>query len=184
MRRHYYISNDLDDLESIENELESSGITTPQIHVLSRDDMGVQEHHLHEVPSFMKKDIVHSTSIAALFGFLCAILILAVAQFSGVTETVGWVPFIFLAVVVMGFITWEGGMWGIQEPNTHFKRFEKVLDAGMHVLYVEVNKDQEALLKSITDKHPRLQTASTEDAATGLLIRAENGVHHFAKWAP
>jgi len=184
MRRHYYISNDLDDLESIENELESSGITTPQIHVLSRDDMGVQAHHLHEVPSFMKKDIVHSTSIAALFGVLGAVLVVSVAHFSGVTETVGWVPFIFLAVVVMGLITWEGGMWGIQKPNIHFKRFEKALDAGMHVLYVEVNKDQEALLKSITDKHPRLQVAGIEKSATGLLIKAENGVHHFAKWAP
>ena len=184
MRRHYYISNDLDDLESIENELERSGITTPQIHVLSRDDMGVQQHHLHEVPSFMKKDIVHSTSIAALFGILGAVLVVSVAHFSGVTETVGWMPFIFLAVVVMGLITWEGGMWGIQRLNIHFKRFEKVLNAGNHVLYVEVKKDQEAVLTSVTDRHPRLQAAGTEDAATGLLIGMENGAHHFAKWAP
>jgi len=184
MRRHYYISNDLDDLESIEKELENRGVTTPQIHVLSRDDLGVQKHHLHEVPSMMKKDVVHSTSIAALFGFLCAVLVLSVAQFSGVTETVGWIPFIFLAVVVMGFVTWEGGMWGIQEPNIHFKRFQKALDAGKHVLYVEVKKDQEVLLKSVTDIHPGLQAAGIEDAATGLLISAENGAQHFAKWAP
>ena len=44
MRRHYYISDDLDDLKSIETELESNGITTPQIHVLSRDDAGLQAH--------------------------------------------------------------------------------------------------------------------------------------------
>lgn len=115
MRRHYYISDDLNDLESIETELESHGITTPQIHVLSRDDAGLQKHGLHRVPSFMKKDVVHSTSIAALFGFLCAVLVLSVAQFSGVTQTVGWIPFIFLAVVVMALITWEGGMWGIRK---------------------------------------------------------------------
>ncbi|MDX2464364.1 MAG: NAD/FAD-utilizing enzyme [Porticoccus sp.] len=184
MRRHYYISDDLDDLESIERELESQGLTTPQIHVLSRDDKGVQEHHLNKVNSFMKNDVVHSTTIAALFGFLCAVLVLAVAQFSGVTETVGWIPFIFFAVVVMGIITWEGGMWGIQEPNVHFKRFQKALKSGKHILYVEVKKDQEAILTAVTDNHPRLLAAGVEDVATGLLISTENGARYFVKWAP
>jgi len=184
MRRHYYISDDLDDLESIERELEENGVTTPQIHVLSKDDAGVEEHHLNHVPSFMKKDVVHSTSIAAMFGFLCAVLVLCVAEYSGVTETVGWTPFILLAVIVMSFITWEGGMWGIQEPNIHFKRFEKTLAEGKHVLYVEVNKSQEGLLWSVIDRHHKLLRAGIEDSSNGLLIGAENSAHSFTKWAP
>lgn len=184
MRRHYYISDDLDDLKSIETELESNGITTPQIHVLSRDDAGLQAHELHHVPSFMKKDVVHSTSIAALFGVLCAVLVLSVAQFSGVTQTVGWVPFIFLAIVVMAFITWEGGMWGIHHPNIHFERFQQALDEGKHVLYVEVKKKQEVILLSVINHHFGLQAAGTEDSSNELLISAENGANHFVKWAP
>jgi hypothetical protein len=184
MRRHYYISDDLDDLESIEKELESQGITIPQIHVLSRDDTGVQEHRLNKVNSFMKKDVVRSTLIAALFGFLGAVMVLFVAQFSGVAETVGWVPFILLAVVVMGIITWEGGMWGIQEPNIHFRRFQKALKSGKHIFYVEVKKDQEDILISVTDNHPGLLSAGSEDAGTGLLISTENGARYFVKWAP
>ena len=35
MLRHYYISDDLDDLEAVELELEGKGVSTPQIHVLS-----------------------------------------------------------------------------------------------------------------------------------------------------
>lgn len=184
MRRHYYISGDLDDLESIEQDLQIHGVTSPQIHVLSKDDLGVEEHNLHQVPSLMKKDVVHSTTVASIFGFLCAVLVLCVAEYTGVTETVGWIPFIFLAVIVMGFITWEGGMWGIQEPNVHFKRFQKALDDGNHVLYVEVRKSQESLLQSVVDQHPKLLKAGTADVATDLLITAENGVHQFSKWAP
>jgi len=184
MRRHYYISDDLDDLESIEVELEENGVTTAQIHVLSKDDFGVETHHLHHVPSFMKKDVVHSTMIAALFGFLCGALVLFVAQYTGVTNTLGWVPFIFLAVVVMGFITWEGGMWGIQEPNIHFKRFDQALFEGKHVLYVEVKKDQAALLGAIIEGHPKLLKAGVEESSTGLLIDAENSAKDFVKWAP
>ncbi|MFT7496839.1 MAG: hypothetical protein ACI9V8_001739, partial [Urechidicola sp.] len=36
MKRHYYISDDLDDLDRIEQELESSGVHKPQIHVFSK----------------------------------------------------------------------------------------------------------------------------------------------------
>jgi hypothetical protein len=61
MERHYYLSDDLDDLEAVENELEAAGISTPQIHVLSENDSEVENHHLHEVDSFTKSDVVHST---------------------------------------------------------------------------------------------------------------------------
>ena len=34
MNRHYYISDNLNDLETVEYELEASGINSEQIHVL------------------------------------------------------------------------------------------------------------------------------------------------------
>ena len=41
MRRFYYISDDLDNLEQIEHELESGGIARPQGHLVSNADVGV-----------------------------------------------------------------------------------------------------------------------------------------------
>ena len=58
MQRHYYISDNLDELESVEHELEASGISVEQIHVLSENEAAVEDHHLPEVVSFMKKDVV------------------------------------------------------------------------------------------------------------------------------
>ena len=150
MERHYYISNDLDDLEEIENQLEAAGISTPQIHVLSEDDAEVQNHHLHEVDSFTKNDVVHSTEIGFVFGAIGSTVVLIVAWLTGLTETAaGWIPWIFLAVVILGFSTWEGGLFGIQVPNVHFKRFQDDLHAGKHVLFVEVTADQEETLKGV-----------------------------------
>ena len=51
MNRHYYISDNLNDLEKVETELEASGIDTEQIHVLSERDAEVERHHLHDVSS-------------------------------------------------------------------------------------------------------------------------------------
>ena len=35
MKRHYYISEDLDDLERVEQELQGKGLDKPHMHVLS-----------------------------------------------------------------------------------------------------------------------------------------------------
>ena len=137
--RHYFISDDLDDLEKVEEELESRGVDTPQIHVLSLDDGATENHvHLHDVTSFMKSDVIRSGEWGLAIGVVGAALVLLVAYFMDWTNTVaGWIPFIFLSIVVLGFCTWEGGFIGIQRANKHFERFEKVLDEGKHVFFVD-----------------------------------------------
>ena len=143
MKRHYYISDDLDDLEIVERDLEAAGVSTPQIHVLSEDDAGLDEHHLHKVEAVLKKDVVHGTELGAVVGVIAAAAVLSIAYFSGLTETYTWVPAIFLSVIVLGFCTWEGGLIGIQEPHVDFRRFQEDLKAGKHVLFVDVDPEQE-----------------------------------------
>ena len=95
MRRFYYISDDLDNLEQIEHELESGGIARPQIYLLSNDDVGLENHDVNRVASFLKTDIVHLGEIGAVLGLAIAALILLVAHYSGIAAEVSWVPFIF-----------------------------------------------------------------------------------------
>lgn len=184
MKRFYYISDDLDDLERIEIELESNGIATPQIHVLSKRDAEVEERHLHEVQAFMKKDVVHSAEIGAVLGLIAAVVVLLVSYFSGMTEKVGWVPFVFLAIVVLGFITWEGGLFGIQVPNVHFARFEQALEQGKHILFVETEREQEPVLKKVLARHPKLDPAGIETTHTKWVILAQRKWKDFLNWAP
>ncbi len=174
MKRHYFISDDLDDLEAVENELESKGVTTPQIHVLSNDDAGLEHHHLHQVEAVLKRDVVRSTEIGAVIGVGASAAVLALAYFSGITETVGWVPFIFLAIVVLGFCTWEGGMFGIQEPHHDFKRFQEILDQGKHVLFVDLDPDQESILQQVVNDHPRLKMAGEGAATPRWVVRGQD----------
>ena len=168
MQRHYFISNSLDDLEVFEEQLEAAGVSTPQIHVLSRNDAEVEHHHhLHEVQSFMKNDIIHLTMRGAFVGICAFVLILLFAYFAGwTTSAAGWMPVIFLAVIVLGFCTWEGGLLGIQKPNHNFARFEKALSEGKHIFFVDLEPKQEAILERIVKSHP-----TAEMAGTGLSTR-------------
>ena len=184
MKRHYYISDDLDDLEIVERDLEAAGVTTPQIHVLSEDDAGVENHHLHEVEAVLKKDVVHGTERGAVIGVIGAIAVLVLAWFSGLTETYTWVPAIFLAVIVLGFCTWEGGLIGIQEPHVDFKRFEKDLHAGKHVLFVDVDPEQETTLRTVVKNHPKLQDAGEGGSTPRMVVRMQDKWSRFMKLAP
>src|SRR2546425_13341556 len=86
--RRYFISDDLDDLEVVEEQLESAGVSTPQIHVLTGHDAAVDHHeHLHRVQSFMKNDIVHSTWIAAAVGACALALVLDLSYYAGRKHT-------------------------------------------------------------------------------------------------
>jgi len=183
MQRHYFISDNLDDLEVFEEQLESAGIPTPQIHVLSQNDSEVaHHHHLHDVNSFMKVDIVHSTTCGAAVGLVASSLVLFVSYFAGWTESAaGWMPFIFLAIVVLGFCTWEGGLFGIQRPNHHFKRFKQSLDDGKNVFFVDLAASHEATLAEVLKSHPQVQKAGTGASTPHWFLKWQERVPRFFK---
>ena len=180
MKRHFYISNDLDDLDRIEDELENRGVHKPQIHVFSRDDTGVEKHdHLHNIESIFKKDVVHGTITGACVGVGIAALVLIVVSYSSWPESYTWMPFFFLAIVLLGFSTWVGGLIGIQTPHRDFRRFERQLREGKHVFIVDVDPEQESILESIVHKHHGLQLAGTGKAPPRWIVMGQYGVKRF-----
>jgi len=185
MLRRYYISDDLDDLEVIEKELEEKGLVTPQIHVLSEQDAEVEKHHLHAIADVLKQDVVHSTELGAVVGVIAAALILAVAYLLDWHLSVaGWLPFIFLAIVVLGFCTWEGGLIGIQIPNQEFKRFQKLLKNGKHVLFVDVEKSKDGILRAVLANHPKIKDAGTGEGKVAWVVKGQDKYNKFMKTMP
>lgn len=182
MNRHYYISNNLDELENVEKELEANGISTEQIHVLSEQDAKVAQHRLHDVSSVMKQDLIHSAGAGVMIGFVLALLVLWISYALGLTETTaGWLPLVFLAAVVMGFSIWEGGLLGIQKPNQSFRQFEQMLHDGKHLFFVDVKTTQEAQLDRVLSRHPSLQMAGTGKAVPEWLLTSQQKLHQLKR---
>jgi hypothetical protein len=185
MRRHFYICNNLDELEIVEKELENHGISTPHIHVLSLDDGEVARHsRLHEVEAVLRTDVVHGTEVGALIGVLASATILLVAHFSGWAEGPTWIPFIFLSIILLGFCTWEGGFFGIQIKNKRFARFESALKAGKHLFFVDIETEKEQLLSDVIHRHPLLEDAGEGPSVPHWFIRWQDRFKHFIKVMP
>ncbi len=170
MKRFYYTGQSLDELEHVGRDLELCGIPRSQIYLLSNDDFGLDNHDVNRVASFLKTDVIHLGEIGALLGLAIATAILLVTHFSGIATQVGWVPFVFLAIVSFGFTTWEAGFIGIQRPNTHFLRFQEALAQGRHVLFVETRAQDKKKLKKVFKGYPNVKRAGSESTHTGLLM--------------
>ena len=185
MKRHYYISEDLNDLEAVEQELEQSGLSIPQIHVLSENDAEVEKHHLHAIESVLKHDVVHSTQLGAVVGIFGAVLILALTYtMQWHTTAAGWLPSGFLAVIVLGFCTWEGGLVGIQIPNYQFKRFQALLKQGKHVFFVDVDSDQYEVLCEVVERHSSLTFAGSGEATPSWVVKGQEKFNSVMKVLP
>lgn len=183
MNRHYYISDDLDDLERLEQELESSGITTEQIHILSEREAEVEEHqHLHQVPSLLKQDFIHSGNRGLVIGVTLAVLALLMAYFSGWAQSAaGWIPFVFLAIVLLGFSIWEGTLVGLTNPNRNFRPFAERLRQGQHLFFVDVNARQEPILARVVSHHPALEATGIGNAAPEWTVTLQQRLQRLRK---
>ena len=184
MKRHYFIGDDLNVVAVVERELLTNGIAAEQIHVLSLNDADAEQRELHDVQSLMKRDVIHSAEIGALIGLAASFAALLGAHFSGLATKVGWLPFLFLAIVLFGFFTWEGGLIGIQLPNSRFRRFEKALRAGAHVFFVDVDSTEEDALRRVLAAHPQLRPAGTGTALPRWLVGLQHNTQRFFHWAP
>jgi hypothetical protein len=185
MKRHFFVTEDLDDLQLVEQELQARGVDKPHMHVLSNHDSQVQLRRLNDVEAVLRKDVVRSTEIGAVIGVVAAAVVLLVAYLSGAASSAaGWTPFVFLAIVMLGFCTWEGGFLGIQETHHDFKRFQNAMDAGKHIFFVDINLEHETILNEVADAHPTLRNAGEGEGRPALVIGAQKRWNSFMTVMP
>lgn len=185
MIRHFYITENLAELVDIEHELEQKGISESQIHVLSEQNAKVSEHQLPQVESILQKDLIRSTEIGAVIGILAGAMTLLFAFVAGWTQSpAGWLPFIFLAIIILGFCTWEGGLIGIQSPNVNFEKFKEALSKGKHLFFIDITPEQEVYLADVMRVHPQLVDAGTGPAAPAWVMKSQDIYRSFVKTMP
>lgn len=181
--RYFFVSNDLDELERFEEELENSELVKPQLHLLTLDEGDAAKHqNLHEVTALMKTNVLYSMLYGAAVGLLASIFVLALAHLAGWTQTAaGWLPFIFLAIILLGFFTWEGGLWGIDTPNQQFQRFEKVMRSGRHLFFVDVlpGKGHRKTLERAVGKYPNIESAGTAHGTPHWIVSWQHSLKRF-----
>ncbi|RLQ21487.1 NAD/FAD-utilizing enzyme [Seongchinamella sediminis] len=184
MKRHYFINDNLDELKHAELDLLSAGLTAPQFHVLSEDEAALERLQLNPVEAVLKKDVVRGTERGAAVGLGLAAVVLLLGWVTGLAASLGWAPTVFLALVTLGFATWEGGLIGISQQNADFRRFRQDLAAGRHVLFVDCDREQVPVLQRIVARYPGMEDAGSGSATPTPVIRFRDKWHRFLQLAP
>ena len=90
---------------------------------------------------FEKTDVIRSGTYGAVIGVILASLMLALPTVLSIESPVGNMPFIFGAIVVLGFSTWEGGLLGIQRENQKFAFVNDDIHHGEHLMIVDYDEN-------------------------------------------
>lgn len=156
MKRLYYLTDTLDSVSQISEDLHNKGIDNWHLHVLSRNEAGLYHRQIHSSHIFQQNDVIHSGELGAITGGAIGLLSVMIIEF--------WLPFgeplplpllILIAGVFTLFGTWSGGLAGITRENYKVARFHDDLEKGKHLVMVDVSKPQESRIRVHLEKyHP------------------------------
>ncbi|MFT5880253.1 MAG: hypothetical protein ACI86X_001381 [Moritella sp.] len=182
MLRHYYIVDDLDELKTVAQELRSQGITTPQIHVLSKHDPELAHHHLYKVDGQLKRDMINPSNIGTVVGVLSACGLLLIAYLLAWQEgPTGGMSIIFLSLLILGFCIWENDTIGIKLPNINIKQFQRLLYSGKLILFVDADSRQALTVAKVIDSHPHITAAGLAEATPDWLVQSRSYLQRLLK---
>jgi len=155
----YYLAPTLDSTHKISEDLHGLGVKDFFIHVISKDESGLHEHHIHSSNYLETLDVIRDGFIGAAFGFVAGLIGAALLMFiepfgPGVPKIV----FVLIVAVATMFGAWEGGLTGIATENNKLKKFRHDIEAGKYLMLVYTRKAQGHAVRSLMrTKHPEAE---------------------------
>jgi len=178
MTRHYFLSDDLDDLDAFEEELEEAELLQEQIHLISNDEYGVQRHiHLEGVVPFLQRGSVRASIHGAMIIAIAGAVALGVAHVNSMAaNAANWLPLLGVIIAILAFLSWGGGLRGVAVPSLSRSELKEMLADGKHVMYVDVRADQESQLRQTAERHPAVQDYGIGSGAAEWRVSLEHRI--------
>lgn len=163
MKRLYYLSNNIDVVERLSDQLHQKGISDWNFHVMGKDKANMIRHHVHTTTPLHELDIVRSGERGVLGGFLVGLLVTCyIALFTSFGASMGIIAQAASVILFALFGAWLGGLIGVSTENYKIRRFHKAIDAGNYLIMVDVNHDQRRAVEDVIDKFHDIQRAGED----------------------
>ncbi len=148
----YYLAPTLASTHDISDDLHAVGVKDFYLHVISRDESGLKQQHIHSSNYLETLDIVRDGFIGAALGFVAGLIgigLMMYLQPFGPTVVVPTYVYVILVGVATLFGAWVGGLTGIDSENHKIKRFHDDIAAGKYLMLVYVRRHQEAAVRQM-----------------------------------
>lgn len=164
MKCLYYLAPTLDSTHVISDDLHEVGVKDFFLHVISRDEAGLQKQHIHSSNYLETLDIVRDGILGGVAGFLIGLIGIAAIEYFdpfGI-EVPAFVYYALVGVATL-FGAWEGGLIGIGIENRKLARFHDDIEAGKFLILIYALKEQEASVSSMMqERHPEAELVAVD----------------------
>jgi hypothetical protein len=160
----YYTAPTLDSARHISDDLHAVGVRDSFLHVISKDEAGLEERHIPAGNYLETLDLARDGLIGTAAGFCAGLIGAALLKWF---EPFGpHVPnIVYFATVAAAtlFGAWEGGLTGIASENKKLAKFHDDLEAGRCLILVYALQEQEAtVVRMMRIRHPEAQLAAID----------------------
>lgn len=159
MKCIYYLSPTLLSTHSISKDLQAIGLKDWFVHVVSKNEAGLNKEHLHSSNYLETLDLIREGLIGATCGFLLGLVLAFIFK---VAEPFGPnVPLLVYAGILLvcsGFGAWLGGLNGIAHENKKLARFHDQIEAGFYLVLIYAReKEEQKIIEMMKMSHPETQ---------------------------
>jgi hypothetical protein len=160
----YYIAPTLDSTHRISDDVHAVGVDDFFLHVISRDEAGLQQQHIHSSNYLETLDLIRDGFIGSAIGIIPGLIGIALLKYfepfgAHVPSVVYYATF---GVAVL-FGAWEGGLTGIATENKKLTDFHHDIEAGRYVILIYALREQEAAVRQMMRvRHPVAQLAAID----------------------
>ena len=164
MKCFYYLSPTLASTEQISQDLHAAGIRDFYIHVVSRDESGLRQHHIHSSNYLETLDVIRVGVIGAFFGFTAGLVgVELLRYFEPFGPGVPNMVYGAVVAVATAFGAWEGGLIGIATENKKLERFHDDLEAGRYLILIYAHKEREEALRAMmAERHREVEFVAVD----------------------
>jgi hypothetical protein len=166
MKCLYYLAPTLKSTHDISDDLHEVGVNDYFVHVVSRDESGLKQQHIHSSNYLETLDLIRDGLIGAVIGFLVGLAgVWALQYFEPFGPNVHVPAWVYYAIVAAAtcFGAWEGGLIGVATENKKIARFHDDLEAGKYLILIYALKSKEDTVRAMMgERHPEAELVAVD----------------------
>ena len=164
MKCLYYIAPTLDSARHICDDLHAAGVRDSFLHVISKDEAGIEQRHMPAGNYLETLDLVRDGLIGTAIGFCAGLVGVGLLElFAPFGPNIPNIVYFATAAAATLFGAWEGGLTGIASENKKLARFHDDIEAGRCLILIYALQEQEAsVIRLLRVKHPEVPLAAID----------------------
>lgn len=164
MRCLYYLAPTLSSTQQVSDDLHAAGVKDFFLHVVTKDESGLKQQHIHSSNYLETLDIVRDGLIGAAIGFVGGLIgAWLLMFFEPFGPDVPAFAYVGVVVLVTLFGAWEGGLTGIATENKKLRKFHRDIEAGKYLILIYAWKEQEATVtEMMRTRHPEAELVAVD----------------------